>query len=174
MSSAFGRVLLLDVLLGLRIQPVLAADCGKHLCILPCTRSACETICNKDRCIERLTIAAASLRRPVTLSSSSDSVSASDPLSSPPLRFPAGSLAWKPSKSDSDLESGTIPQLNATLQALPSRPHQILPFIRIHYSTGRRRLVPGTACLVLGLVAVSSPPDSVATFAASLVVPTIF
>ena len=43
MSSVADRVLLLDVLLGLRIQPVLAADCGKHLCILPCTRSACET-----------------------------------------------------------------------------------------------------------------------------------
>ena len=43
MSSAFDRVLLLNVLLGLRIQPVLAADGGKHLCILPCTQSACET-----------------------------------------------------------------------------------------------------------------------------------
>ena len=31
MSSAFGRVLLMDMLLGLRIQPVLAAECGKHL-----------------------------------------------------------------------------------------------------------------------------------------------
>ena len=36
MSSDFGCVLLLDVLLGLRIQPVLAADFGKHL--LPCQR----------------------------------------------------------------------------------------------------------------------------------------
>ena len=43
-STTFGRVLLLNVLLGLWIKPVLAADCGKHLCILPCTRSACETV----------------------------------------------------------------------------------------------------------------------------------
>ena len=61
-----------------------------------------------------------------------------------------------------------------------------LRFVRIHYLTGRRRLVtshrcrlvaglvPGTASLVPGLVAVSSPPESVATAAASLVVPTIY
>ena len=52
MSSAFDRVLLFDMLLGLWIQPILAADCGKHLCILPCTSSACETVWNKDRCTE--------------------------------------------------------------------------------------------------------------------------
>ena len=52
MSSAFSRVLLLDVLLRLWILPVLAAECGRHLCILPCTRSACETVWNKDRCTE--------------------------------------------------------------------------------------------------------------------------
>ena len=61
----------------------------------------------------------------------------------------------------------------------------ILSFIRIHYPTGRCRLitsrhrrlvaglVPATTGLVLSLVAVSSTPDSVATAAASLVVPTI-
>ena len=31
MSSTFGHILLLDVLLGLRIQLALAADCEKHL-----------------------------------------------------------------------------------------------------------------------------------------------
>ena len=52
MSSAFGCVSLRNVLLRLRIQPVLAADCGRLLCILPCTRSASETVWNKDRCKE--------------------------------------------------------------------------------------------------------------------------
>ena len=52
MSSVFGCGLLLDVLLRLRMQPVLAADCGRHLCILPFTWSASETVWKKDRCTE--------------------------------------------------------------------------------------------------------------------------
>ena len=56
------------------------------------------------------------LRRPVTPSMSSDSVTVSDPLSSPPLRFPAGSLAWKPSKSGYDPESGN----NSATKRFPS------------------------------------------------------
>ena len=93
----------------------------------PCGR----TLIWQIRFVRYAAAVAASLRRP-----------ASDPLSSPPLKYPAGSLAWKPSKSSSDPDLETIPQLNAALQALPSRPHQILtPFVRIHYPTGRRCLV---------------------------------
>ena len=53
-----------------------------------------------------------------TRSSSSDAVTASDLLSSPPLRFPSGSLAWKPSKSGSDPESGN----NSATKRCPSSP----------------------------------------------------
>ena len=53
----------------------------------------------------------------------------------------------------------------------------ILSFIRIHYPTGRRRLVTSRrrrlVPRIASLVAVSVPPDSVATAAASLVDPTI-
>ena len=77
-----------------------------------------------------------------------------------------------------------IPQLNAALQVLPTRPHQILtpirPYTLPHRSPPSRSspavaavgLVPRTAGLVPGSVAVSSPPDSVA-IRRSLVVPTI-
>ena len=89
-------------------------------------------------------------------------MTASDPLSSPPLRFHAGSLAWKTSKTGSDMESGN----NSATKRCPSSAaistssnfnspssvytlsHRSLP----SRHQPRRRLVPGTAGLIPGLV----------------------